>query len=146
MPKRKSKTGVVVVLGIAALMIGVALIPVDKASESDAPVATASSSSLPSYRTPTGPTSVKKDTVGCLDYKDSIDVAASEMGIPLEFGIDKLIDAGRCVAMPVGTRVEVVKRIPKPDGGYLNSVCVKPASNTSPTCVWILIQRLVKAD
>jgi hypothetical protein len=47
-------------------------------------------------------------------------VATNDFGVPVN--VDGLIGAGRRVALPVGTSVEVVERVPKPGGGELNTV------------------------
>ncbi len=109
--------------------------------------ASATTEALPHYITPSGPTKViKYGAVGCLTFENLLDVVGADMGwLPAD--VDGLINAGRCVAMPIGTPVEVVKRAPKQGGGELNSVCVKPAGSPGGSCVWTMIQYLnVRAD
>jgi hypothetical protein len=66
----------------------------------------------PHYITPTGPTKViQYGTVGCLTFEDMLNVVSNKIpGMGIEGVIDGLIEARRCIAVPVGTMVEVMKR------------------------------------
>jgi hypothetical protein len=108
--------------------------------------ATAAQAQLPHYVTPTGLTTVQQyGTVGCFAVEDALEVASNRSGRPVD--VDGLIAARRCLALPVGTPVLVVERVKEPNGKDMKPVCVKPAGDYGPLCVWLLIQQLdVKAD
>jgi hypothetical protein len=142
------KTGIIIIAAMVGglIWLGPSGKPPSATAEGTDKPAAPSAEKPPHYTTPTGPTTVKQPgTVGCLDFKDAVDVAASEFGLKAD--IKGLIKANRCVEMPVGTSVEVVERLPQPNGQETNSVCVKPIGHKGPACFWLLIQQLdVTAD
>jgi hypothetical protein len=127
--------GIIAVIAFAAMYAVAPEPPATKAASAYAP-----QRSVPQQYTPVGPINVRSATIGCISFEDHMSVVASK--IDHEVDVQGLLNARRCLTLPVGTTVEIVERMKRPDGLYANPTCVKPAGARNSNCVWMLMQNL----